>query len=259
MNEALTHRHGLELLWLEGLVPLGVDAVVTTRGGGVSAPPYDTFNLGAHVGDDPDAVAENRSRLARAMGVPASGLVIANQVHGTSSVEITLGTDPGTADVLVTSDPLVALCVLVADCVPIVVVDPTAKVLAVAHAGWRGTAQRVAAAAVNAARRLGADPRNSYALLGPSISARGYQVGAEVALALTDAGCGDAIVPDGTGRFLADLHAANVAHLVDTGLAREHVMTTSHFTDGGARFFSDRAHRPCGRFALAARLTGRSS
>jgi hypothetical protein len=170
VNESLTNRGGLELLELGIPDDLGADIVVTTRHGGVSAAPYDTFNLGDHVGDSPIAVHENRRRLAQAMGVVTGGLAIARQVHGTTAVDVHLGVDPGTADVLATSDPHVALCILVADCVPILVVDPTASVLVVAHAGWRGTAARVAVSAIDAARRLGAEPGRCRAVLGPCIS-----------------------------------------------------------------------------------------
>jgi polyphenol oxidase len=259
MNEALTNRAGLKVLWFEELAAHGVDVVVTTRHGGVSVPPYDSLNLGDHVGDDPDAVRENRRRLAVAMGVEPDGLAIARQVHGTTSVRVRRGSDPGAADVLVTTDPEVALCILVADCVPIVVVDPVAGVLAVAHAGWRGTAARVAHAAMDAAQRCGAEPSRCRAALGPCISARTYQVGDDVADALIAAGGAHAVVPDGTGRYLADLQEVNIAHLVETGVALGHIAISSHATDGGAQFFSDRTQRPCGRFALAARLTVTSS
>jgi hypothetical protein len=259
MIEALTHRGGLELLGLATAEDLGADIVVTTRRGGVSAAPYDTLNLGDHVGDDPNAVDENRRRLAEAMGVGPDGLAIARQEHGTNAVDVALGVHPGAADVLATTDPRVALCVLVADCVPIVVVDPSAQVLVVAHAGWRGTAARVAASAVDAARRLGAEPDRCRAVLGPCISSRSYQVGNDVADAIADAGCAHVVVPDAVGRFLVDLHAANVTHLVEAGLSRANIDTSSHVTDGGSLFFSDRTQRPCGRFALSARLAGSSS
>jgi copper oxidase (laccase) domain-containing protein len=138
-------------------------------------------------------------------------------------------------------------------------VDPEARVLVAAHAGWRGTANRVAAVAVRTAAELGAEPRRCHAAIGPCISQAGYQVGGEVVAALVDAGAGHCIVPDGSGRHLADLRAANVTHLVEAGLPLEHIIATSSSTDGGSTFFSDRAQRPCGRFALSARLATPSS
>ena len=128
----------------------GVAVAVTTRHGGVSAPPYDTLNLGLHVGDDPDHVGINRTRAAAAFGVELGAMVYARQVHGTATVEVgPLDAGRGTrreddavaeADILVTRSPAVVLAIMVADCVPLALVDPDARVLAAVHAGWRGTA-----------------------------------------------------------------------------------------------------------------------
>jgi hypothetical protein len=101
---------------------------------------------------------------------------------------------------------------------------------------------------------LGAQPARCRAAMGPCISTTGYQVGDDVAAALAAAGCATAVVPDGTGRHLADLADAARTQLVDAGLREERVDLPTSWTDGGTRFFSDRARRPCGRFALAARL-----
>jgi polyphenol oxidase len=246
-------RGAVPVVELSAFGPLGADVVVTTRRGGVSSPPYDTLNLGDHVGDAPEAVNENRSRLAATMGVGVEDLLIARQVHGAGVAIVERGEEPGEADVLATTDERVAIAVLVADCVPLVVVDPVARVLVVAHAGWRGTAAGVARVAVATAVGLGAHLSRCRAALGPCISGATYQVGVEVADALTNAGCASAITPD-ADRFLADLAAANVAQLRDAGIVPAHVWAPSHVTDGGTTFFSDRAHRPCGRFALAAKL-----
>lgn len=242
------------MLGAPSLEPLGAQVVVTLRDGGVSEGPYATLNLGDHVGDDPGAVAENRARLAAAFGVARDQLAIARQVHGTDRAVVVRGDDPGEADVLATTQRDVILCVLVADCLPIALVDPGAGVLAVAHAGWRGTAAGVAAVAVELAVSLGARPDAVTALLGPCISAAAYQVGDDVADAFAAAGCSSCVAPDGTGRHLADLRAANARQLVAAGVHESRVLTTTRSTDGGATLFSDRARRPCGRFALAARL-----
>jgi hypothetical protein len=207
------------------------------------------------VGDDADAVAENRRRLATEMGVEPRCLAIARQVHGTDVAVLRAGELAGDADVLVTTDDRVALCVLVADCLPIALVDPDAGVVVLAHAGWRGTAARVARVAVDAATGLGAVPERCHALLGPCISKDRYQVGEEVAVAFDAAGCSAALHPDGTGRYLADLRDANVLQLTAAGLNAECIASMAQSTDGGSVFFSDRAERPCGRFAMAARLS----
>src|SRR4051812_41922166 len=114
--------------------------VVTDRRGGRSRSPYDTFNLGDHVGDDPADVAANRSRVARELGVPEERLVWMNQVHGTGVAVVDgpqAGAVPGT-DALVTSAPGLVLCALVADCVPVLLADPVAGVVAAVHAGREG-------------------------------------------------------------------------------------------------------------------------
>jgi polyphenol oxidase len=263
VDGSVERRGALEVLRVAGFDELGADVIVTTRVGGVSAPPYETLNLGDHVGDEPDAVRENRRRLASAMGVDLVDLAIARQVHGTGVALLRCGdahpAPLGDADVIVTDDASLAIGVLVADCVPIVVLDPVAGVLCVAHAGWRGTAARVAAVAVETMAALGARPERCRAAMGPCISARAYQVGEEVAVALRDAGCDASVVPDGEGRYHADLATATRTHLIAAGLRSEHVALPTAWTDDGTVVFSDRAERPCGRFSLAARLRAPSS
>jgi purine-nucleoside/S-methyl-5'-thioadenosine phosphorylase / adenosine deaminase len=163
------------------------------------------------------------------------------------------------ADALVTADPSVVLAILAADCVPIVLYDPVAHVLACVHSGWRGTVARVSSAALAAMRTLGANPENVIAGVGPAISPERYQVGAEVADAVREglgAAAAEVIRPDGTGKWVLDLWAANRIVLREAGLADGNVHVTPYAT-GDGRFFSDRAVRPCGRLALVARLRTR--
>lgn len=146
----------------------------TTRTGGVSRPPYDSLNLGTHVGDDPAAVAANRRTVARAVGVRA--LVVATQVHGCDVVHVTGPWDGEVpeADALVTTSPGLALGVLVADCTPVLLAAPDQGVIGVAHAGRQGMAAGVVLALVEAMRQLGA--RGLVARLGPSVCPRCYEV-----------------------------------------------------------------------------------
>jgi YfiH family protein len=147
---------------------------VTSRAGGVSRPPYDTLNLGSHVGDDPAAVAENRRRVAQALEV--AHVVVASQVHGRDVVEVTGPWDGAApeADALVTTVPGVALAVLVADCTPVLLAAPAEGVVGVAHAGRKGMAAGIAVALVEAMHELGA--RTLVGRLGPSICPRCYEV-----------------------------------------------------------------------------------
>jgi polyphenol oxidase len=152
--------------------------VVTDRRGGRSASPYDSFNLGDHVGDDPAAVAANRGRLARELAVPEDRLVWMSQVHGTG-VAVVDGPQDGpvpATDALVTSTPGLVLCVLVADCVPVLLADPVAGVVAAVHAGREGVRQGVLPAALSAMAGLGARARHVTALLGPAVCGLDYEV-----------------------------------------------------------------------------------
>jgi len=126
-----------------GHVSVRIRRVTTTRAGGVSAPPFDTFNLGDHVGDDPSAVAANRARLGAAIGLGTDRVVWMNQVHG-DRVEVIDGPRDSAVDdtdALVTSTPRLALAVVSADCVPVLMADARAGVVGAAHAGRVG-AQR---------------------------------------------------------------------------------------------------------------------
>jgi polyphenol oxidase len=230
---------------------------------------YESLNLSFSVGDDAGAVLENRRRVARAVGAGLGDFVFSRQVHG-AGVRVVTADDRGAgafgvdqsvpeADALVTADPAVVLAILAADCVPVVLYDPVARVLACVHSGWRGTVARASEAAVAAMAALGAEPENVIAGIGPAIGVERYQVGAEVAAAVEGefgAEAGAVIRPDGTGRWLLDLAAANRLVLRDAGLVDGNVHVTPYVT-GDGRFFSDRAVRPCGRLALVARLRTR--
>ena len=152
--------------------------VVTDRRGGRSRSPYDSFNLGDHVGDDPVDVAANRSRVARELGVAEDRLVWMQQVHGTGVAVVDGprgGAVPAT-DALVTAARGLVLCVLVADCVPVLLADHEAGVVAAVHAGREGVRQGVLPAALSAMASLGARARHVTALLGPAVCGACYEV-----------------------------------------------------------------------------------
>jgi purine-nucleoside/S-methyl-5'-thioadenosine phosphorylase / adenosine deaminase len=260
----------VQLVPWDGAAELGASVAVTTRRGGVSAAPYDTLNLGLHVGDSPNAVATNRERAATAFGVALEDMVFARQVHGTRAAVVG-SADRGRGvvaerdavpdtDILVTQGPDVVLVIMAADCVPIALVDSEARVLAAVHAGWRGTAAGAMEAALEAMRGCGARPERIHAFLGPAVDPDRYQVTDQIARAVAGAAADaplDPAVgrPDGPGHWLVDLVAANRRQLSAAGVPDAHIdesgMTTAH-----EDLFSDRAQRPCGRFALLARLSG---
>jgi len=223
----------------------GIDAFITDRFGGVSEGPYDSLNLGIHVGDNPNHVAENRKRVANAIG--AQKLTIVRQVHSSDVVNATDALTTTEADGLVTSDSDVVLCILVADCVPILLFDSSSNRFAVVHAGWKGLASGVIASALHHFDT----PLAVHAFVGPSISFEGYQVGPEVAEVFTH--IDGATVSGGGDRSHLNLrHVANY-QLIEAGLSDENIEISRQSTDGGEIFFSDRAVRPCGRFALIAK------
>jgi YfiH family protein len=255
--------------WPES-VALGAAVAVTTRHGGVSEGPHGSLNLGLHVGDDPERVLVNRERAARAFGVGLDDLVFAEQVHGAGSAVVgppergrgTRRMDDAisSTDILLTTDLDTTLAILVADCVPIALLDPNAQVLAVVHAGWRGTAAQASTLALDAMGALGARPEQVIAFIGPGAHPAHYQVDTEVYRALAVAVAPhplppDVARPDGPGHWKVDLMAANRQQLLLAGVTHAHILDCG-VTTADDDYFSDRAARPCGRFALLARLTG---
>jgi YfiH family protein len=267
----LRERGGLRVLAWPALDAYPVDALVTTRYGGVSAGDYATLNLSFGVGDRPQDVLENRRRAAAALGADLADFVFGSQVHGGVARVVTRAdrgrgaaiadAGVGEADALVTGDPGTALGAVVADCVPILLYDPGAHVIACVHAGWRGTVARVTDAALAAMSALGTRPADVIAGIGPAIGPDRYQVGEDVAAAARECFGERAplvIRPDGTGRWLFDLWSANRVLLREAGVA-DHNIHVAAIPTGAELFFSNRAARPCGRFGVLARLRARSA
>lgn len=217
----------------------------TDRHDGVSAAPYDALNLGGHVGDDPAAVRRNRDLLADAIGLAPDAVTYMNQVHG-DAVAVVDGPWPGPApevDALVTTQPGRALAVLVADCVPVLLADPEAGVIAVAHAGRPGLKAGVVPAAIAAMRDLGA--RKLVARVGPAVCGRCYEVPeamrADVAAVVPEAW---AVTRQGTPAL--DVPAGVVAQLRAAGAAVDTVETC---TIEDPHSYSYRRDGATGRFA----------
>ena len=158
--------------------------VFTSRAGGVSAAPYDSFNLGTHVGDDAADVAANRARLAQILGLPEERFVWMEQLH-TNTVTLIDGpsaTPMEATDALVTREKNLALCVLVADCTPVLLSDHTAGVIGAAHAGRMGARNGIVKNTVEAMVGLGAEPSRIQVLLGPAAAGESYEVPEGMAL-----------------------------------------------------------------------------
>lgn len=213
-----------------------VVAVVSTRHGGISRPPYDGLNLGLSTADDPLHVAQNRQRFFDALGISGDHVVRPHQVHGTEVRYVRTGGFCGDADSAFTDQRGIFVSVSVADCVPILLFDPETGACAAIHAGWRGTAAGVAKATVEEmCRTLSVRPGGIIAAIGPSIGPEAYEVGDDVAEQFDR----DFVRRTGKKPTL-DLWSANRAQLESAGVKRIVVAgecTASHST----RYFSHRA------------------
>lgn len=191
--------------WLtpEWPAPPAVRALSSWRAGGVSTEPFKSLNLGGHVGDAPEAVAENRRRLCAAAGVPTEPVWLSQQ-HGTGVLDLDAPGEGRVADASLTRIPGRVCAILTADCLPLLLADDSGRGVAAAHAGWRGLAAGVIEATVDA---LAVPPRSLLAWIGPGIGRGHFEIGPEVRTELL---CGDpeaaaAFDPSPTGRFMADL------------------------------------------------------
>jgi polyphenol oxidase len=227
-----------------------VGALMSTRAGGVSAPPFDSLNLGRSAGDARAAVDENRRRFEAALGVPT---VYLSQVHGTRVVRLPAA-GPLEADAAITTEPGVACTVMVADCLPLLFSAPAARGVGAVHAGWRGLAAGVLEATVGALCAAAAcAPPELVAWLGPCIGPRRFEVGADVLAAFGQQAAHRFTPhprPDGAQRWLADLPGLARDRLAVLGVARVSGGDACTVEDG-SRFFSFRRDGVTGRMAAA--------
>ena len=229
------------------LIPRGPHAFWTDRHGGVSAAPYDTANLATHVGDAPDAVRENRERLAREHDLAhPDEWVWLDQVHGAEAAIVTGAGERPTADAAVTAVPGIPLMVLTADCAPIAIV--TADAVGVVHAGWRGLLAGVVPAAVDALRSVGTG--EVRAVIGPCIRPAHYEFGNDD-LARVAARFGDVVVGETVdGRPALDLAAGVRAAFAECAV--DDIWDNGFCTYSEPRYFSHRRDGVTGRQAVVA-------
>jgi polyphenol oxidase len=226
----------------------GVFAAFSRRQGGVSAAPYESLNLGLGVGDDPAAVAANRGALASECGLSEADLAWMTQVHGkdVSYLDARTPQPPGPVDAIFTDVPGRALCVLVADCLPVLIADPVARIVGAAHAGREGMVAGVVPALVDAMAWAGASPARMRALTGPAICGGCYEVPAElqaqVSATVPESRCA---TYDGTTGL--DIPAGVRAQLTEAGVGW--VRSVPRCTRESADLFSYRRDGRTGRFA----------
>lgn len=213
-------------LWPDWPTCTRVKAVMTNRHEGVSLGPWNSMNLGTHVGDDPLHVQVNRDRLASGLGRRP---VFLDQVHGTTSVQLTKTSPDGwVADACWTQDPQVACAIMVADCLPVLLCDALGEWVAAAHAGWRGLSghqgRGVLEALMSDLSQSGCDVSNVMAWLGPCIGPAAFEVGADVLAAFDDgsAAVGSLFDPQRDGKFKADLAGLARLRLNALGISRVH-------------------------------------
>ena len=207
---------------------------VTTRSGGVSAAPYNSLNLGLHTADNPEHVLQNRALLAETIGIDGDKILYASQVHSgdvkvidSKAIENGVLANSPETDAMLTNVSGICLMAMVADCVPILLFDPVQAVIAVIHAGWRGTVQHIVSNTVSAmVTHYGSDPAEIIAAIGPSIGPCCYEVGEEVK-AKVESSFGSTesylVKQKESGKYHFDLWYANHKQLTDNGIKEENI------------------------------------
>jgi YfiH family protein len=231
----------LDYIQPEWPAPAYVFAASTTRVGGISEGRYASLNLGAHVGDDPGAVRQNRGILKDALGLPAEPLWL-EQVHGNE----VLGKEGSCADARVVGAGQVAV-VMTADCLPVLFTDLAGTQVAAAHAGWRGLEAGILE---NTVQAMQAESPEIMAWLGPAIGPDAFEVGDEVREAFLrhDANAVEAFRPSPAGRWLADIYLLARQRLASVGIKQVYGGDLCTYSDE-ERFFSFRRDRETGRMA----------
>ncbi|MFL6617863.1 MAG: peptidoglycan editing factor PgeF [Povalibacter sp.] len=226
--------------------PAHVRAISTLRAGGMSAGDFASFNLATHVGDDPEAVRENRRSLRQALDLKLEPAWL-NQIHGTVVVEADQFETPPSADAAVATRSDQPCVVMTADCLPVLFCDRAGTKVAAAHAGWRGLVGGVLA---NTVTRLDTEPRELIAWMGPAIEQTAFEVGDEVREQFLARDPADAVAfsANARGKWQADLYELARRELRRLGVAGIHGGGFECFADT-KRFFSYRRHSRTGRMA----------
>ena len=243
----------LEFIRPDWSAPSRVNAVTTIRASGVSAAPWDSFNLADHVGDAISAVTENRRRLVDTLQLPTSPNWL-RQVHGTNVV-VDRWLPGCVGDAAYAQRTGVVCAVLTADCLPLLMCDQTGTQIAAVHAGWRGLAAGVIEATLE---RFSGDRADIMVWFGPAIGPTAFEVGEDVveALTATDPDARRAFAPCGSSRWLADLYALARQRLRGGGVTQIYGGEWCTFSDPH-RFYSFRRDGVTGRMASLIWLTGK--
>ncbi len=230
-------------------VPAHVKAYCSTRQQGYSAAPYDSLNLGTHVGDDPQTVAKNRAALKKHVDLPAEPQWL-EQTHSTCACDLDTACEPGSYDASYSCEKNTVCAVLTADCLPLLVCDAQGTQVAAIHAGWRGLLGGVIENTLNQAQF---QPANTRVWLGPAISAQAFEVGAEVKEAFIQhqpVHKNAFITGKDKAHFYADLYLLAKQRLHDWGMDLAHISGGDYCTyQQKDLFFSYRRDGQTGRIA----------
>ena len=250
----------------------GIDHFVSTRMGGLSLSPYESLNLGFHVGDTPETVLQNRERLATSIGISLSDFTIPKQIHSGTVTIVTeemrghgaadLDTAVEATDAVITDVPQLCLTVLAADCVLVLFLDPQKRVIAAVHAGWRGTVKLAAQKTAETLKQeFNCKPTDILAGIGPSIGPCHYEVGPEVISQVEDTfGSTDGYInnetPEGKGYF--NLWEANKRQVIEAGIPAQNIEVAQICTYCNAHLFFSERHQKgrTGRFGAGIMLSG---
>lgn len=225
--------------------PCRVRSLQTTRQGGVSLAPYDSLNLGAHVGDEAQAVASNRGLLTPYL--PAEPVWL-EQVHGTRVLSLPVkGEGLWVADAVLSREPGQVCVVMTADCLPVLFCDRDGSVVAAAHAGWRGLLEGVLE---NTVKAMGVPATEIMAWFGPAIGPSAFEVGAEVreAFLARDGRADDCFKAAGPEKYWADIYGLARQRLAACGVLSVYGGEECTYRDTGT-FFSYRRDGRTGRMA----------
>lgn len=229
-------------------IPKHIHAFTTIRTGGVSKPPFDSFNLGDHVNDSPEDVAQNRALLVEKFHLPQSPLFL-TQTHSTRVLELPYSGKDIEADAVYTNQPNQVCLVMTADCLPILFVSKDGKEIAAAHAGWRGLCDGVLEATVE---KFQCPSNEISAWLGPAIGAKAFQVGKEVIeqFCAFDPRAEEAFIQDNStsGKFLGNLYQIATQRLNKLGITEISGGEYCTYTQEDL-FFSYRRDKQTGRMA----------
>ncbi|MUV36210.1 Laccase domain protein YlmD [Lentibacillus sp. JNUCC-1] len=260
MTDCFEHHSGHLLRitkWQE--IDTSLKAGFTSRQNGFGHPPYDTFNLGLHVGDEDDRVLKNRRLLGEELGFSLDRWVVGEQVHD-SLIKTVTADDKGKGaaelqtalqgvDGLITDVSGIMLAAFYADCVPLYFFDPVDHRIGIAHAGWKGTVQEIAGRMITRFVKNGSVLRNIKVTIGPSISRQAYEVDETVLKQIPSKWHETTVQKTKKGHGLLDLKQLNVEILLKYGVLRHNIDVTEYctFRDDQLFFSHRRAEGPTGR------------